>query len=220
MADGGKGAGVEEGALHYACRLRHLKLEDEVVRLRRKLQDLVGEAPECPFCLEAVNCPVELQSCRHLFCCECFFSYAYASTPENRVCPVCRASITTVLPVRLAFIELLERVKKEIKRQEEEEAASGGERKGSSGGKSGGRVADAAARPTVGESAGDEDRNSATALAGVAARTAESVPRQTYNSQGNVLKNMFGSEQEERGRKRRRDDARVAEEAARRAAEE
>lgn len=127
MADGGQGTGVGEGALHYACRLQHLKLEDEVSRLRCKLKELVGDVPECPFCLEAVSYPVEVQRCRHLFCCECLVKYAYASTPENRVCPVCGAEITTVLPVPLVFIEQLERVKNEITRQEEEDGDGGAE---------------------------------------------------------------------------------------------
>ena len=95
-------------------------LQAENASLKRKLSSLLGDVPQCSVCMADINYPVELQDCRHLYCCQCFYQHVNSNTVGSRACPMCRCRISKApLPVPTCFNELLERLKKEKERQEQ-----------------------------------------------------------------------------------------------------
>lgn len=192
-------------------------LQAENASLKRKLGSILGDVPECSICLDAVTYPVELQECRHLYCCQCFYEHSVSRTLGSRACPVCRADINKApLPPTLPFLEYLERVKTEKRLQEEQAAREEGERGGigrgaASGGRRGGQGGGggaAAVSPTLsaagmgGAMAADgEIRGEAAATAAAAASAAtagDSVERQTHKLQLEELRLIFKKEQDRR----------------------
>lgn len=111
---------ADDGVLHGACQTEIKALRAEVELLRKKLDAALGDIPACSICLECVDYPVELQECRHLFCCQCFYMYAKWKTTGNIACPACRTTVYKApLPPPLAFIQHLDAINVAKRRQQE-----------------------------------------------------------------------------------------------------
>ncbi|KAF5304713.1 hypothetical protein FQA39_LY09490 [Lamprigera yunnana] len=49
----------------------------------------------CSICLDLYNCPVELSTCKHIFCKNCLDTYFEYTDKEKVVCPICYKAIVT-----------------------------------------------------------------------------------------------------------------------------
>lgn len=109
MADSEKGD-LDQGRDHRACEEQAQALpKKSATSLKRKLDDDTNEEAECALCLDAVTYPVELQDCRHQYCCEYLYTHVNSGVVGGQACPLCRRSITKASSHPSAFLEYLER---------------------------------------------------------------------------------------------------------------
>jgi len=207
-----------------ASRQQVQALQEEVSSssLKRRLAEVVADVPECPLCLEIMTNPVELQDCRHLYCCQCFYKHVNSNAVGSRACPMCRCRISKApLAVPTCFNELLERLKKEKEQQEQVAAGcgGGGEEAGAAR-KQEGRKRKKGGGPVIGmpssgagdilgeEPVGAEDEEGRY-LDAAATVSAAQVARHTYNLQMDDMRVMFEIERQRRDRVQQRRGARA-----------